>query len=244
MPYETLVHYEANESMNLCALGTNCRICYPVDSANLRGTDLSIRQNDERSEINGFFVSQETAPMPNRPPEVVMPEESPESVKRASEPTPENPETILLSAKLTRNAAGLTLILRSPILENFFKVLSNGQTYSAGVVRRWKVPNPQILNSYDTTGSIRWSYPSTATPSWIVDSGQLNLQILTTVGLGSGVNLISDIPMTKDMMKTLLENLKSAAKEIYLSFCTPVEGEVSLTVKEKLSTGSQEIAGL
>jgi hypothetical protein len=180
----------------------------------------------------------EGVPMPNE----ITPEENPEVVKRVAEPMPENPETTLLSAKLTRNASGLTLMLRSPILENFFKVMANGITYTAGSTRRWKITQPHLLGDNNSlAGPPRWAYPNGTSTLWLVDGLSVNLQILTTVGLGSGVNLTSEIPMTRDAMKTLLENLKGAAKEIYLSFCTPVEGEINLAVTEKLSTGSIEV---
>jgi hypothetical protein len=170
-------------------------------------------------------------------------EESPSVVKQAVEPTPENSEKVLLAAKLTRNAAGLTLMLRSPILEQFFKILSNGQTISVTTLRRWKVLNPKVLNSYDASGNIKWQYPDHNSNQWTTDvNGMvLNLQILTTVGLGSGVNLISDVPMTKEAMRVFLDNLKDAAREIYLSFCTPIEGEINLSVTEKTSVGLQEM---
>ena len=185
---------------------------------------------------------QEVGTMPETPERT--PEESPSVTKGIVEPTPDNAESVLLSAKLTRNAVGLTLLLRSPILEKFFKVLSNGGTYTAGSTKRWKVTNPQVLNSYDAHGNVRWQYPAGASLQWVVEGGAgsiLNLQILTTVGLGSGVNLISDVPMTRDAMKLFLENLKEAAREIYMSFCTPIEGEINLSVTEKTSIGVHEV---
>jgi hypothetical protein len=183
-------------------------------------------------EVEGQSMPNETTP------------EEPSVVKRAVESTPENPESVLLSAKLTRNASGLTLMLRSPILENFFKVMSNGTTYHAGSVKRWKITQPSLLNPSDSLSLPRWIYPVSPSLLWLQDGVSVNLQILTTVGLGSGVNLNSEVPMTRDAMQTFLENLKGAAKEIYLSFCTPVEGEINLSVTEKLSTGSREVQDL
>jgi hypothetical protein len=74
-------------------------------------------------------------------------------------------------------------------------------------------------------------------------NGTVNLQILTTKGLGEGIIIHCDIPMTADAMKNLLDALKISAREIYLSFCVPVEGRIDLTVREQMTSTGGNLIG-
>ena len=174
-------------------------------------------------------------------------------VKRASEVHPTNPESILLSAKLSRTSHGLTLFLKSPVLEAFFRLLAEDQTCLVPSplggkhppTIRWKIGHvAQYLNT-ELQGGIEQSgasFPGTNFSQFMVE-GRVNLQILTTKGLGEGVVIHGDVPMTASHMKNWLEALKVAAREIYLSFCVPVEGSIDLTIREQLTSAGGNIVG-
>jgi hypothetical protein len=168
-------------------------------------------------------------------------------VKRASEVHPTNSESILLSAKLSRTSKGLTLFLKSPILEAFFRLLAEDKTITISTqnsdklpIVRWKIGHVvQYLNTglqqdqgVDTTAY----FPTESNYSQFMVNGGLNLQVLTTKGLSEGVVIHSDVPMTTVAMKAVLETLKKSARGIYLSFCVPVEGHIDLTVREQLTS--------
>lgn len=169
-------------------------------------------------------------------------EDDPIVVKRASEVNPVNPESILLSAKLSRGAKGLTLYLKSPILESFFRLLAEDRTITVSSpgdrqrIERWKIGHViQYLNEGRNTNTNKACFPIGGNYYQFVVEGTMNLQLLTTKGLGEGIVLHCDIPMSKHAMSEMLDTLKLAAKDIYLSFCVPVEGSVELSVRERLS---------
>jgi hypothetical protein len=41
----------------------------------------------------------------------------------------------------------------------------------------------------------------------------------------------------------MLDALKVASREIYMSFCVPVEGDINLTVQERLISTGGNVAG-
>lgn len=135
-------------------------------------------------------------------------------------PSPDGSPLDLVSLTGNRTPLGLTLEIRSPIFEEFFRTLyptpniSNEQGDSYGGVPHYALPNN--LFSDFLTGNIRdWGSPR------IMDGGRPNISCLRAVGLGRGVQVTIRTPISTKLRLEFISKMEMAISDFYLQYIRP-----------------------
>lgn len=136
--------------------------------------------------------------------------------------------------KIQRKQDSTEIYLESPTIEALMKDWSRGKTYSPVDQEGESAAYVSAHKAYVVTapllpsGRRNWGTFGNG-----INSGGFNLRILTLVGLGEGITLKLHQPLSRSMIRDLMEVAQTSVTELVNEYAKPVEATLTLVEAEK-----------
>lgn len=135
-------------------------------------------------------------------------------------------EQHLLSAKIERDASGLSLTVKSALFEEHFKNISRKDKWSWGNHTFYVPATPPVTRTSEVS---LMSEPDHG----LYHGDKVNISFLRTVGIGNGVTIkLPGGVYSKERLQKWLELFKDGAKTYYLQVIKPVSMSVEISTRE------------
>lgn len=136
--------------------------------------------------------------------------------------------------KIQRKQDATEIYLESPTLEALMKEWSKGKTYDP--IEHEGDPASYTQNAKAYSVNIPLLSGNRRAPTGFgagITANGFNLRALTLVGLGEGITLKIQQPLSRSMIRDLMESAQSSVTELLNEYAKPVEATLTLIEAEK-----------
>lgn len=158
-------------------------------------------------------------------------------------PSPSSASTSseFLRCTITRRQDGLEFRLFCPLIENAFRLLSNGRTRSESNGNRWSGASYYVVeygpNGIPTAlpGFTAGRFDMWGSRELLLRQAPLyNLSMLLAVGLGNENGVVVSVPtvISETTLNNYSEGFKSAVRQFYIDFLRESERTIRITTEE------------